>query len=225
MRFLIAHFLSFFRKIYLSFKYDGFRAGLLSYVCSSTKVSRNVVLHSNTSLVEVDVGRFTYFAGAKVGRAVIGSYCSIGPGVRLGGMGRHPTSMISTHPAFYSTLMQAGKSFVSDSYFDERPITKVGSDVWIGAGSIILDGVSIGNGAIVAAGAVVVKDIPDYAVVGGVPARIIKYRFSEAQIRKLNQLKWWEWEDAELIKFSSLMRAGDVDKLISETVHRAACGR
>ena len=77
---------------------------------------------------------------------------------------------------------------------------QIGNDVWIGTGAILLDGVTIGNGAIVAAGAVVNKDVPPYAVVGGVPAKIIKYRFSEEIVKKLEESRWWEKEESWLLK-------------------------
>ncbi len=78
---------------------------------------------------------------------------------------------------------------------------KIGNDVWIGANVLILDGVTIGNGAIIAAGAVVTKDVPPYAVVGGVPAKIIKYRFNKEEIDFLEQLKWWEKDEKWLTEY------------------------
>lgn len=72
---------------------------------------------------------------------------------------------------------------------------KIGNDVWLGKNVIITNGVNIGNGVIAAAGAVITKDVPDYAVVAGVPARIIKYRYKEEQIKELNKIAWWNWSD------------------------------
>jgi virginiamycin A acetyltransferase len=74
----------------------------------------------------------------------------------------------------------------------------IGNDVWIGARAVILDGITIGDGAIVGACAVVTKDVPPYAVVAGVPARVIRYRFSEKKIRTLLELQWWEWSPEEI---------------------------
>lgn len=84
-----------------------------------------------------------------------------------------------------------------------KPI-HIGNDVWIGARSIIMDGVSIGDGAIVAAGSVVTKDVPPYAVVGGSPAKIIKYKFSQDIIDRLEEIQWWNLPDEEITKVVDL---------------------
>jgi acetyltransferase-like isoleucine patch superfamily enzyme len=145
----------------------------------------------------------TYIAeGTSVGFTEIGAFCSIGPNVSLGGLGWHPTDRLSTHPVFYSSRLQAGTTFVEQgNEFDnekELPHTKVGNDVWIGAGCIVLDGVTIGDGAIVAAGAVVTKNVPPYAIVGGVPANVIRYRFDIDTITALLKWRWWELSNDEL---------------------------
>lgn len=88
------------------------------------------------------------------------------------------------------------KSFIN--YAHTTP-AEIGNDVWIGQNAVIMDGVKIGDGAIVAAGAVVTKDVAPYAIVGGVPAKLIKYRFDEATIKDLLRLKWWELSDKEIL--------------------------
>ena len=121
--------------------------------------------------------------------------------------------MISTHPVFFSTRMQSGYTFADESYFEEYRGTTIGNDVWIGANAIVIDGVRIGDGAVVAAGAVVTKDVPAYAIVGGVPARIIRYRFLQTDIDVLLKINWWLLPDKVLKNVAGHIRAGDVRKL------------
>jgi acetyltransferase-like isoleucine patch superfamily enzyme len=91
------------------------------------------------------------------------------------------------------------------------------NDVWIGAKSTIMSGVKISNGAVVAAGSVVTKDVPPYAIVGGNPARIIKYRFDKSQIEKLLNISWWDWDEDKIRENAELMWSSDVDKFIENT--------
>ncbi|MFD1629056.1 CatB-related O-acetyltransferase [Pseudopedobacter beijingensis] len=139
-------------------------------------------------------GDFTYVArNSLIQHTHIGNFCCIGPNVSLG-LGAHPsTTFVSSHPLFYSTKRQAGGlSILDKDLFDEYLETTIGHDVWIGANAIIKAGITIGNGAIIASGAVITKDVAPYSVVGGIPAKHLKYRFSEEQIAFLNQFKWWK---------------------------------
>jgi hypothetical protein len=119
--------------------------------------------------------------------------------------------MITTHPMLYREKERITSVCIPVGVIDQHGgeiadyyrITKngkitIGNDVWIGARAMILPSVKIGNGAIIAAGAVVTKDVPDCAVVGGVPAKIIKYRFSAEEIAILNEVCWWDWPDEKL---------------------------
>lgn len=120
----------------------------------------------------------------------VGSYCSIGNGVKIG-LGIHPTSFVSTHPGFYSTMLKSGRTFAKENTFNESRAVEVGHDVWIGSNAFISDGIKVGHGAIIAAGSVVTKDVKPYEIVGGVPAKHIKYRFSENIVSQLLDLQWW----------------------------------
>lgn len=164
------------------------------------------------------IGNRSFIKNTKIGR-----YTCIATDV-MTVAGRHPTSkFVSIHPAFYSTRKQSGFTYVSKdkfsdfNYIDENNkfTVMIGNDVWIGSGVKIMEGVTIGDGAVVAAGAIVTKDVPPYAIVCGVPAKIIKYRFDEETIKKLLELKWWE-KDQEWIK-SHVDDFDDVDKLLANT--------
>ncbi|WP_027087253.1 CatB-related O-acetyltransferase [Cohnella panacarvi] len=143
----------------------------------------------------------------------VGAFCSINTHSLIG-MVNHPTTLITTHPFLYHPNDYMGEFIPSDlldthSLADINALTKngkivIGNDVWIGAKTVILPSVHIGNGAIVAAGAVVTKDVPDYAIVAGVPAKVIKYRFSREEITILNEIRWWEWPDEKIASKSKL---------------------
>lgn len=165
-----------------------------------------------SEMSNVTLGDFSFVAReCKLANAIIGKFTCVGPEV-VCGLGRHPSrNFVSVHPIFYSVRRQAQITFAAHSGFQEfAPIT-IGNDVWIGARAIILDGVTIGDGAIVGAGAVVARDVPPYAVVGGVPARIIRYRFDPDEISFLMQMRWWDRDLEWLRKNSELMR--DINKI------------
>jgi acetyltransferase-like isoleucine patch superfamily enzyme len=166
------------------------------------------MLHGHSLVVNSIVGRYSYCVDAAIKNTDVGAFCSVGPGTVIGGLGTHPTDMISLHPAFFSIGGQAGKTFVDREYFSEHQRTTIGNDVWIGARAIILDGVHIGDGAIVAAGAVVARDVAPYSMVGGVPARNIRSRFDDTTIAMLLELRWWAWPDETLVKMSPKFRDG-----------------
>jgi len=145
----------------------------------------------NVSVMNSVVGDFSYIGKSSyVHMCEIGKFTCIGPDVNIG-LGDHPISdFISIHPMFYS--VERKFTLADKQYYKEFVKAVIGNDVWIGSNVVIVGGVTIGDGAVVAAGAVVTKDVPPYAVVGGVPAKIIKYRFSEEEIGDLLKLKWWD---------------------------------
>lgn len=164
----------------------------------------------------VSIGKHSYglsknmIAGASEDAPLtIGSYCSIGPGVLFLCKVDHPLDYPSTFP--FRTLLW-NKNQGNKDATTKGPI-QLGHDVWIGARAIILSGVTIGTGAVVAAGAVVTKDVPPYAIVGGNPARLIRKRFDDGRIEKLLWTRWWEQGDEDLERKAQLLY-GDVDNFI-----------
>jgi acetyltransferase-like isoleucine patch superfamily enzyme len=162
-----------------------------------------VTIISGAVLDKVKIDDFSYISNdAIINNVVIGKFCSIGPSVQIG-LGPHPTKVfVSTYPAFYTKKFSGcSLSFRENNIFDDAiPQTTIANDVWIGARVIIPGKIHIGTGAIVAAGSVIVKDVPSYAIVGGNPARIIRYRFTEDQIRILLTSKWWNWPIEKIIQ-------------------------
>ena len=187
--------------------------GKNTFISDST-FGDNVTVHHDCCLSNVSVGDFSYVSSAShLDLTQIGKFCSIGNQV-LCGCGDHPVNLISTNPVLYSTLKLGSVTFAKQDHFVARKPITVGHDVWIGARAFVRDGVKIGNGAVVAAGAVVVKDVPDYAIVGGVPAKIIRYRFPPEMIEQLLKIQWWNWSSDKLNQSQQFFVKEDIASFI-----------
>lgn len=167
------------------------------YKCILDKTSR---VGPGANVRYTNMGKYSYCGpDCTINHAVIGSFCSISDNVYIGGE-EHPMEWVSTSQAFHNV----GHSKKKIARLEMPPVKKtyVGNDVWIGHGAFIKQGVNIGDGAIVAACSVVTKDVQPYAIVGGIPAKVIKYRFDDETIRKLLKSRWWTFEDEVLRKLS-----------------------
>lgn len=153
---------------------------------------RNTI-YENAVLLQTSLGDYSYVGPrSRLANAIVGKFSCIAPDVIVG-LGMHPArDFVSIHPAFFSPKAQAGFTFVTEPGFKEESITRIGNDVWVGARAIVLDGVAIGDGAIIGAGSVVTRDVPAYAVVAGVPAKVLRFRFESEEIRFLQWFKWWD---------------------------------
>jgi virginiamycin A acetyltransferase len=156
-----------------------------SYIAETAKVYPfSIVLNSSVS----DYSYISY--NCTINNCSIGKFCSIAKSVKIG-LGRHPINFISTSPLFYSPTNPLRKIITKDLKFDESESIIIGNDVWIGANVVVLDGVTIGNGAIVGANSVVVHDVLPFSIVGGVPAKEIKKRFSQSIVSVIDSTEWW----------------------------------
>lgn len=198
-----------------------------------------VQLDSLIAIGPCSVGAFTYASNLFLHYADVGRYCSIGQDVCIG-LGAHRTDLFSTHPL----AVKGGSQFVWHQQFGamrdslaapagaigKLPRTVVGNDVWIGRGALINDNVTIGDGAVVGAGAVVTRNVPSYAVVAGVPAKVVRYRFGNDLIERFVRLRWWDFDlsslhavpvepEGFLNALEHAVHSGALEKLAREPVH------
>lgn len=205
------------------------------YINTKTKSKISLKSHINfTTQLEGynSVAKDSVLSGANIGYASyvgvnsllrnssIGRYCSIGNNVELITDAHPSSSFVSTHPAFFSTRKQSGFSYVNTTIFNEEKTVKnnsdisiiIGNDVWIGNKVILMGGITIGDGAIIAAGSVVTKDVPPYSIIGGSPAKLIRMRFTAEQVSYLVKVKWWDQSSDWLKENANLFT--DINRMI-----------
>ncbi len=170
----------------------------------NSNVDKKATIYSGSQFQNSSIGRYSYVGyDCDIFNCHIGAFCSIANEVIIGGA-KHPLSWISTSPVFYNANGGTGQH-IGDLQEPYRKQTVIGNDVWIGSRAIVLEGIHIGNGAVIGSGAVVTKDVPDFAIVAGVPARILRYRFDEEIRQRLIESEWWNLGEEKLKELSSLV--------------------
>lgn len=179
---------------------------LLMFIDGRSEVDRRGKVNRFAKIVNSSVGRYSYVGVRSwVVHTKVGSFCSIANDVNIG-LAKHSLEYLSTSPIFTEKRNGTGHSWVDKSCFEPSEQTVIGNDVWIGFRAIIRGGIRIGNGAVIGAGAVVTKDVPAYAIVGGVPAKVIRYRYPQDVVERLEKVKWWEMEESVLRRNLSMFQ-------------------
>ncbi len=169
-------------------------------------------------MAECELGDYSYVErNAEAIYTKIGKFCAIASNARINAL-NHPIERVSQHKITYRPNEYFLFAKVDKEFREARreAVCEIGHDVWIGHGAIVLPGIKIGHGAVVAAGAVVAKDVAAYEVVGGVPAKRIKWRFPKSIREQIIALAWWDWPHDQLAKVVDDMRVMEVEKFLEK---------
>ena len=193
------------------------RPRLIKYFRKLMFMQNDVVLERLKKAGLLEIGKHTYgkivvdaYEGSE-SKITIGKYCSISRDVRFINGGIHPIDWVSLYPFRIKWKMEGA---LADGMPASKGPIEVMNDVWIGTGSTILSGVTIGNGAIIMAGSIVTKDVPAFTIVGGIPAKPVKKRFSDQEIQALEEIKWWDWSEEKIKENVDLLSATDLTEFI-----------
>ena len=167
-------------------------------------------------------GKYTYGIpnihwANKNAKLIVGKFCSIAGNVNIYLGGNHRTDWVTTYP-FGHIHQNIFNKFNGIGHPSTKGDVIIGNDVWIGSNVTIMSGVNIGDGTVIANNSHVVKNTEPYSLVGGNPAKLIKYRFTSEQIVKLLKIKWWEWDDEKINKYTPLLCNTNIDEFIESTV-------
>lgn len=183
---LIKSILNFLYCFYLLLFKKNIKIGSRVTISLDSKLSGDNFINDDCRIINSNIGSFSYVSPQSIlVNCNIGRYNSIGPGCKIG-LGNHSLEEYSTSPYIYND------TFLKKRRKEDFSPVHIGNDCWIGANVLILDGIKIGNGVVIGAGSIVTKNIPDFAIVVGSPARVIRYRFDETTASFINNSLWWE---------------------------------
>lgn len=186
----------------LSFLYAKIIKRLHGKCVKNSIVDATSKIYSGCEIYNCKIGRYTYIGyDCKFTNTVIGAFCSCSDHIFVGGH-EHPLDWVSTSAVFQDVKNSGNSKRFSKHKLPELKQTHIGNDVWIGHNVTIKAGVRIGDGAAIGAGSVVTKDVPPFAIVAGVPAKVIRYRFDESTIKDLLDTEWWNLSDDKLFEFA-----------------------
>lgn len=197
-----------------------------------SKIEDHAVVADNSDVLRsrlgcrAEVGRRNLVIGSSLGRgsytgsnsviknAEIGGYCCIAWNVSIGGDSHNYRAASLLDDRHWEKTL--GVTFAQGEGYDGSPRCLIGNDVWIGASASILSGVKVGDGSVIGSGAVVVKDVPPYSIVAGVPAKVLKPRFPTKTAERLSRIRWWDWEDAVIAEHAALLHGCLDNAVLSE---------
>lgn len=184
---------------------------LFSFWDKNTRLAKNIFIAFGVRLGSCSIGEYTRVRHfATIYHATIGKFSGIGINARIG-IAQHPLNTVSTNLIFYKKNPISNK-WVKPIEFEEYKPIIIGNDVYIGEYATIMGGVRIGDGAVVASRAVVTKDVPPYAIVAGVPAKVVKYRFEKETINRLLEIQWWNLPEEEITNKLEIFTTFNVTK-------------
>ena len=202
---MLKYFLGLFKNLFNP------AVSLFTTIDYHSHISRKAKVYSHTHIANSTIGAYSYISrNSRIVYADVGKFCSISGETKVG-MSTHTLDKLSSSPIFTEAKNATKHCWVNNSTVSPYERVMVGNDVWIGVRAIILGGKTIGNGAVIAAGAIVTKDVPPYAVVAGVPAKVVRYRFPQEIIDRLEALQWWNLADDVLRKNIALFQSDKID--------------
>lgn len=198
---MISYLFGFLKHIFRS------KISIFALINSSSSISKKAKVNRYAKIYSSEVSDFSYIGiGTKLVNTSVGKYCSFADSCSIG-LPKHTLNFISTSPIFTESKNSTGTKWIKkDIITNNKDKITIGNDVWIGNKVTIIGNVKIGDGAIIGAGAIVTKDVPDYAIVAGIPAKIIRYRFDKKIIDRLLYIKWWNMPEKKLRNFIELFQ-------------------